>query len=182
MDETRTPVRPPDPIAPVLSRLHREIEKVEERTDAVLEEALQGLAENGCARLRPLVAGWSIQLEPDGRHRLVPFGNVRHGFKGAQAGWREPQLEWHADEEHGELLVEAEVPGVKKSDIDVAVDPHLIRIRADGAERRYQAEIAPGVPLKMRRPKAQYKDGILRLRVRLGKKDKGRPKAVKVKG
>jgi HSP20 family molecular chaperone IbpA len=130
---------------------------------------------------QPIVTGWSIQFAGDGRHRVVPFGNARHGVEGVNAGWREPHVVWQVNEEDGLLYVEAELPGVKKEDVHVEMEGDVLRIRAHGSARRYEAELAPGVVLG-KRPRARYENGLLRVYVDLPKRARAKPREVKVKG
>lgn len=84
-------------------------------------------------------------------------------------------------ETESELVVKAELPGVKKEDIDVTIKENTLHIKAERKEEkeektenvhrveRFYGRIERIVPLpaevKAEEAKAEYKDGILELRI-----------------
>ncbi|WP_457600983.1 Hsp20/alpha crystallin family protein [Hydrogenivirga sp.] len=80
-----------------------------------------------------------------------------------------------------EVVVKAEVPGVKKEDIDVTIKENAVHIRAERKEEkeektenvhrveRFYGVIERVVPLptevKPEEAKAEYKDGVLEIRI-----------------
>jgi HSP20 family molecular chaperone IbpA len=168
-------------ITPILNRLHREIGVLEECTDALLEDAMTQMRSGGAPPSKPLITGWSIQLTPDGRHHFVPFGNARLSLEGVEEGWREPHMSWSVDEDAKQLHVEAELPGVRKDEVEVQVEPDLVRIKAEGKDRRYEAELTPGVLLGSR-CRGEYDNGVLRLTKGLAKRKRAKPRDVKITG
>jgi HSP20 family protein len=91
-----------------------------------------------------------------------------------------PQIRVDVSEKDGSYVVKAEIPGVKKEDIDVRIDGDLVTISAeikderdeksDGrlvrAERRYgyaSRSFSLGQQVDQAKVEATYKDGVLQL-------------------
>lgn len=84
-------------------------------------------------------------------------------------------------ETDSEVVVKAEIPGVKKEDIDVTIKENSVHIRAERKEEReektenvhrierFYGRIERVVPLpaevKPEEAKAEYKDGVLEVRI-----------------
>ncbi len=80
-----------------------------------------------------------------------------------------------------EVVVKAELPGVKKEDIDITIKENTVQIRAERKEEReektenihrierFYGKIERVIPLpaevKAEEAKAQYKDGVLEIRL-----------------
>lgn len=116
--------------------------------------------------------------------------------------WRRPAFtraaEWRPRcdvyEDGGDLVVKAELPGVKKEDIQVELDEGVLTIRGSRKEEKeikedqyYRMERASGTffrqiplpgPVKADQIKANYKDGVLE--VRLPKPAPEQPKATRI--
>jgi HSP20 family protein len=93
-----------------------------------------------------------------------------------------------------DLIVRAEIPGVKREDIDVEVTPESLTIRGERkfdtehkdqylrVERPYgpfQRSFSIGVPVQADKVKASYKDGILEITI--PKAEEVTPKKVEIK-
>ncbi len=84
-------------------------------------------------------------------------------------------------ETDGEVVIKAELPGVKKEDIDVTIKENAVHIKAERKEEReektenvhrverFYGRIERVVPLpvdvKAEKAKAEYKDGVLEVRI-----------------
>ncbi len=84
-------------------------------------------------------------------------------------------------ETDSEVVLKAELPGIKKEDIDVTIKDNSIHLRAERKEEReektedvhrverfygrFERIIPLPVEVKADKAKAQYKDGILELRI-----------------
>ena len=110
----------------------------------------------------PFVYGYSITIGPDGKPIIREFGNVRPGAlpKGVEfKPEREPLVD--VIEEDKQIKVVAEIPGVKKDDIDLRVDESTLTIRVETAERKYFKEISLPTPVSESGAKATYNNGVL---------------------
>ena len=120
-----------------------------------------------------------------------PFGNL-FGDSRVLDGWS-PVLDVHEDKDH--LTVRIELPGMKKEDIDLSLHENTLTVSGDRkdernetdgavtrAERyfgRFQRTLTLPKPVDADKVKAQYKDGILT--VRLPKTEESKPKQIVVK-
>jgi len=107
------------------------------------------------------------------------------------SGWT-PPLDLHEDKEN--IVVHAELPGMKKEEIDVSLHEGSLSIsgerkaekefedaevyRSERFVGRFQRTIALPEPVAADRIKAQYKDGILT--ITLPKTEEAKPKQIKV--
>lgn len=118
--------------------------------------------------------------------RFDPFTDVEDFFKefGMRPAWRgfevEPQIKLDVSEDDKSYTVKAEIPGVKKEDINVSVDGNLVSLSAEvksekeekegkkvvRRERYYGAvsrSFTLGHDVDMNKAEAKYEDGVLNL-------------------
>jgi HSP20 family protein len=97
-------------------------------------------------------------------------------------------------EDHNEIVVKAELPGIKQEDIDIELTGDTLTIkgerkfedtqrkdnyvRVERAYGNFQRSFTIGVPVQNNAVKASYKDGILE--IRLPKSEETKPKKVQV--
>lgn len=68
---------------------------------------------------------------------LVDFDPIETAFRNMLRPWREsrldtaPPIKLDVDESDGEYIVTAEIPGVRKEDIDVRIDGNLVTLSAE---------------------------------------------------
>jgi HSP20 family protein len=122
----------------------------------------------------PIVYGYSVTIGPDGKPVVREFGNVRRGegkpWKAIQDK-REPLVDVVSSGK--EVRVIAEMPGVKKEDIDVTVNEKSMVISVDTADRGYYKELdLPGM-VDPKGAKSSYNNGILEVTVPLKSKGTG---------
>jgi HSP20 family protein len=130
----------------------------EELDEEKLKEMLGDLSKN------PMVWGFSAAVGPDGRVQLNPFGNVTaKGETPTVREEREPLVEVMDQDEA--VIVIAELPGVAKDDIQLKLDERRVAIRVDTPQRKYAKTIDLPVPVKWKRAKVNYANGILELRL-----------------
>lgn len=116
----------------------------------------------------PIVYGYSVTIGPDGKPVVREFGNLRSGegkpWKAVQ-GKREPLVDVVSSGK--EVRVIAEMPGVKKEDINVTINERSMVISVDREERGYYKELdLPGV-VDPNGAKSTYNNGILEVTVPL---------------
>ncbi|MCS7117973.1 MAG: Hsp20/alpha crystallin family protein [Thaumarchaeota archaeon] len=122
----------------------------------------------------PIVYGYSITIGPDGRPVVREFGNVRPGRRGEPPMLkveREPLVD--VLDEEDKVRVVAEVPGVRKEDINLNVLDSRLVIRVETEQRRYYKEIDLPAEVDADNSKASYNNGVLE--VTLPKKVAKRP-------
>jgi HSP20 family protein len=116
----------------------------------------------------PIVYGYSVTIGPDGKPVVREFGNLRSG---RGRSWtaiqdkREPLVDVVSSDK--EVRVIAEMPGVKKEDIDVTVNERSMVISVDSGDRGYFKELdLPGV-VEPKGAKSSYNNGVLEVTVPL---------------
>ncbi|MDG6900819.1 MAG: Hsp20/alpha crystallin family protein [Nitrososphaerota archaeon] len=116
----------------------------------------------------PIVYGYSVTIGPDGKPVVREFGNVRSGegkpWKAIQDK-REPLVDVVSSAK--EVRVIAEMPGVKKEDIEVTVNEKSIVISVESSDRGYHKELdLPGV-VDPKGARSTYNNGILEVTIPL---------------
>ncbi len=122
----------------------------------------------------PIVYGYSITIGPDGRPVVREFGNVRPSRRGelpALTVEREPLVDMIVEDE--QIKVVAEVPGVRKEDINLTVRDSRLIIKVDTETRKYYKELDLPEEVEPEKAKATYNNGVLE--VVLPKKGGGPP-------
>lgn len=128
----------------------------------------------------PIVYGYSITIGPDGRPVIREFGNVRPSRRGelpALTIEREPLVDVIVEDDH--IKVVAEVPGVKKEDINLLVRDSTLIIKVDTETRKYYKELDLPEEVELEKAKATYNNGVLEV-VLPKKGGGGPPKTIKV--
>lgn len=118
--------------------------------------------------------------------RFDPFTDVEDFFKefGMRPAWRgfevEPQIRLDVAEDDKAYTVKAEIPGVKKEDINVSVDGNLVSLSAEVKSEKEEKEgqkvvrreryygsvsrsFTLGHDVDMNKAEAKYEDGVLNL-------------------
>jgi len=126
----------------------------------------------------PYVYGFSITIGPDGKPIIREFGNVRRIAGRPSIGEeREPLVDVFEDEKT--VTVIAELPGVNKEDIKVKATEDTLIINAQTGDRKYYKEIDLPAKVKPETAKANYKNGVLE--VKLEKVEKTEEKGFEIK-
>jgi HSP20 family protein len=143
------------------NELERELPKNLVRESRTLEGDIK-------KEIGPIVYGYSFTIGPDGKPVVREFGNVR----------RSEGKSWKAVQDRREPLVDvvslgkevrviAEMPGVKKEDINVTVNERSVVISVDKEERGYYKELdLPGV-VDSKGARSTYNNGILEVTIPL---------------
>lgn len=172
----------------IFREIEEEMERMHREMDALMERALRGELpppEKG----GPIVYGFSMQIGPDGKPKIQEFGNT----KLARGLWRLPFRGSEGDElpetsvmarepitdviETGdEVWITAEVPGVRKEDIDIELGEDSLTIRVDTPERKYYKEVTLPCKVKTTGTKATYKNGVLDIKLKKLEAKKGSKK------
>lgn len=109
------------------------------------------------------VYGFSVRMGSGGGPKVERFGNVRETSEGpVVSDTREPLID--VFDEGDEIVVVAEVPGVREEDIHVDVNGDVLVLTATGPKRKYEKEILLPAPAEAGAPKKSYQNGYLELR------------------
>jgi len=134
-------------------QMHRHLNKI-------IREAMEGKIGEG----KPIVYGWSLRIGPDGKPQFREFGNVSRGTI-TEESVREPLVD--VIEGDDKISVTAEVPGVKKEDIDLEiVDNNKLIIKVDNPERKYYKEVELPAEVDEKSAKATYQNGVLDIEIK----------------
>ena len=116
----------------------------------------------------PIVYGYSVTIGPDGKPVVREFGNVSskegRSWKAIQDK-REPLVDVLSSDK--DVRVIAEMPGVKKEDIDVTVNERSMIISVAGGDREYYKELDLPGQVNPKGAKSTYNNGILEVTVPL---------------
>jgi HSP20 family protein len=128
----------------------------------------------------PFVYGYSITIGPDGKPIIRQFGNIVPSAlpRGVEVRpEREPLVD--VIEEDKQVKVVAEIPGVRKEDIDIRIEGRTLFIRVDTEERKYYKDVNLPAEVELSGVKATYNNGVLE--VTLPKKAAEKPRGEKIK-
>ncbi|MEM4280885.1 MAG: archaeal heat shock protein Hsp20 [Candidatus Caldarchaeum sp.] len=128
----------------------------------------------------PFVYGYSITIGPDGKPVFRQFGNILPSAlpKGVEVkAEREPLVD--IIDEDKSVKVVAELPGVRKEDIELLLEGRRLTIRVDTAERKYYKELELPAEVESTGIKAEYNNGVLS--VTLPKKETTKHKGERIK-
>jgi len=145
------------------------------RMDRLIRDVMSGkLPEPG--KGGPYIYGWSFRIGPDGKPVFQEFGNIPHVGTVEIPGSREPLVD--VQETDDEVQITAEVPGVKKEDIDLEVTGNTLIIKVEGKDRKYYKEVELPAEVDPDSAKASYNNGVLDIQL---KKVKPKVKGKKIK-
>lgn len=110
----------------------REIEEMNQLIDSMMRSTGS----------EPLVYGFSMHVGRDGVPHTEHFGNVRPAHnelnvREEEHNVREPFTSSMIDEKNNELNITAEMPGIKKEDIELNAAENEVVIKADSEGRKY---------------------------------------------
>jgi HSP20 family protein len=124
-----------------------------------LEEIFEQFQKN------PMVWGFSAALGPDGKIRLNPFGNLNpEGPPPVARETREPLID--IMEQDKVVIIIAELPGVKRKELDITVSDYAVTIEVNNPERKYAKTIDLPAPVETESAKIDYNNGILEIEMK----------------
>jgi HSP20 family protein len=132
----------------------------------------------------PLVYGFSMQVGPDGVPHVRHFGNVRQpnglNVGEPQQNAREPYISSIMDEKNNELNITAEMPGIRREDIELNATENEVVIKADSEGRKYYKSVNTPCPVDPESAKAKYNNGVLEVTLKFKENHKPKGKTVKI--
>lgn len=109
------------------------------------------------------VYGFSVRMGGGGAPKVERFGNVHETSEGpVVSDTREPIID--VFDEGDEIVVVAEVPGVREEDISAELKGDVLVLSAAGPKRKYEKEILLPAPAEPGAPRQSYQNGYLELR------------------
>ena len=122
----------------------------------------------------PIVYGYSVTIGPDGKPVVREFGNVRSregkSWKAIQ-GKREPLVDVVSSGR--EVRVIAEMPGVRKEDVNVTVSEKSMVISVESEGRGYYKELDLPGTVDPKGARSTYNNGILEVTIPLKSSGQG---------
>jgi HSP20 family protein len=135
---------------------------------------------------QPFVYGFSMRTGPDGKPVVEEFGNVKPGVvpgsKGMQpvlSDAREPLVD--VLERDNDIIIIAELPGVKKEDIELEATKDSLEIKVDTPEKKYYKVVALPCGVKEDATDASYNNGVLEVRLKKVECKKEKGKKIEIK-
>ncbi|MEM1579193.1 MAG: archaeal heat shock protein Hsp20 [Archaeoglobaceae archaeon] len=108
--------------------------------------------------VKPIVRGFSIRIGPDGKPEIREFG-TKPLIKETGIEERKPLVD--VIETDNEVQVIAEMPGVRKEDIELKATERSLEIRAEGETRKYHEIVNLPAEVDPDSAKARYNNGVL---------------------
>ncbi|MBS7270241.1 MAG: Hsp20/alpha crystallin family protein [Candidatus Freyarchaeota archaeon] len=115
----------------------------------------------------PLHYSFSIHVDQDGEPAITEFGNTNPNREEQVDGAvQTPYTETHIDKDAGILIIVAELPGVSRENIKVKANRRKVTISAESEKKKYYKEVDTERETDPKSTSAQYKNGILEVRVK----------------
>ena len=120
----------------------------------------------------PYYYGYSMTMGPNGKPMIKEFGNLQdseEAYVKTNSEYIDPQIDIINDENNNKIKIIAEMPGVKKENIEITENQGIIKIKAENGERKYNKEISTGKKLNANKTTSKFINGILELEIELEK-------------
>ncbi len=145
-----------------------EFEKELEEMNEMMDSMMRNLGRE------PQVFGFSMMVGPGGVPQVEHFGNAVPAD-----AVREPYTSSIIDEKTNELNITADMPGIRKEDIEVSATENEVFIKGEGNGRKYTKSVkTPAVDPDS--SKAKYNNGVLEVTLKLKESPKPPGKTVKI--
>jgi HSP20 family protein len=133
-------------------------------------------------RMGPFVYGYSMTMRPDGKPEIREFGNIKP-TKETTFGIPRKRMDVKAEreplvdivEEENTLKIIAEVPEVKKDEIELGSIENSLIISVDTEKQKYHKEIELPSKIDLKKMITSYRNGVLEISLpKVRAKPKGR--------
>ncbi|MEM2145546.1 MAG: Hsp20/alpha crystallin family protein [Candidatus Jordarchaeaceae archaeon] len=115
----------------------------------------------------PIHYGFSIHIDENGKPVVTKYGNINPTKSETLNGTvQTPYVETHIDKEAGTLIIVAELPGVSKENVKVKTSKTKVTISAESEKKKYYKEVDTEHEIDPKSASAEYKNGILEIRVK----------------
>jgi HSP20 family protein len=169
-----------DPVDPFSFGFSFGFQDIDQLINSMFRAASSSFEEGSVQSPNTVYYGYQVTVGPDGKPHVREFGNVKPTRRGNfEVGSREPFVETMMDEKENVMKIVAEMPGIRKEDIQLEVTDGAITIRAQNGERKYDTEVPLNTPVEASSTKASYNNGVLEVKLKLRAPSK--PKGVTIK-
>ena len=134
-------------------------------------------------RNRPFVYGFSFRMGPDGIPHFEQFGDTRFGRYGPRRDSKDAKREPLTDiiEAEDYVTITMELPGIEKKDINLEIVENNLIIDVDTEVRKYHKELKLPEKLDTDNIVANYKNGVLDIKIMRKKEEKMKGKKIEIK-
>lgn len=149
-------------------RVFREIERM-------LRNDINEISSEKLPPGKSFVRGFNVNIGPDGQPRIQEFGNFPKKISKGKtiiSEEREPIVD--IIENHANVAITVELPGIEKEDIDLDVVDQTLEIMVNHPNRKYHKIVELPCDVKPKTTTATYKNGVLDIEIE--KKHKGSSK------
>lgn len=116
----------------------------------------------------PFMYGFNVNIGPDGKPIVDSFGNIKTKASGKRKAEpsREPLVE--INEEADQFIVIAEMPGVKKDEVELKATSRSLTIstKVDSFGKKYYKEVELPAAINSDYAKARLQNGILEVKLK----------------
>jgi len=140
----------------VFGSFDEEFDEMRKRMDSLMERLMTGATPLDS---EPMIYGFSMKVDPDGRPRIEHFGDTR--VEEETPSSREPLTD--VIEEDDKVRIVVELPGVKKEDIHLRATAKALDIDVETGDRRFSKHLDLPCEVKENSAKATYKNGVLQI-------------------
>lgn len=144
----------------------KEFNKLDKMVDDMMSDSTKCFVEKEEKEFpNPYVFGFSVSIGPDGKPQVHKFDSLRSPLQDVQTKKEDDPLLDILDCDK-EIIVIAELFGVDKKDIKLAVSESTLRISVDTSERSFYKNLC--LPAKVCTDSVQtsYKNGVLEVRLK----------------
>jgi HSP20 family protein len=140
--------------------LLEEINRMEKMIDEIMKHSIKTVDKEKIKNYGPYIYGFSVVLNSNGKPRIQEFGNVHPTMYGPQFRIeREPLIDIVEEKNHVSIV--AELPGVKKEDINLYSTENVLHISVNTHQRKYIKNLNLPVEVDPKSAKAFFKNGVL---------------------
>jgi len=148
-----------------------EFKDLEEDIARIFEDAQRATKEKG--ESQPFIYGFSVNLGPNGEPKIERFSNVPAAGEEQQPLDEAPEPLVDVIESEKDVKVVAEIPGVSKEDIGLAVSEDSLDIDVNTAALTFHKSVPLPVKVKPDVSKAAYRNGVLEVTLARLEEDRG---------
>ena len=154
-----------------LNRDDNEADRIFNALDKMIREMFKDVPFEEIQPGRSFIRGVNVHIGPDGKPKIQEFGNYSRKTSNGEVKLskeREPIVD--VIENHQNVAITVELPGVEKNDITLNVKDQKLEITVDGSQRNYHKIIDLPCDVNLESSHTTYKNGILDIELKKKKK------------
>jgi HSP20 family protein len=148
-----------------------ETDRIFNALDKLIREMFKDISFEEIQPGRSFIRGVNVHIGPDGKPKIQEFGNFSRKTSNGEVKLskeREPIVD--VIENHENVAITVEMPGVEKKDITLNVKDQKLDINVDGSGRNYHKIVDLPCDVNLESSRATYKNGILDIELKKKKK------------